>query len=1141
MIIGSIAHLAAAQMMGSMETSRGAGASSFQCAASLDVGMMHTCHSSINSGQVNCIGLNDWGQAPGVPSLPLGQVAVAAGDAHTCALSSTGATFCWGVGPVPPPSTGVQSIASGGNTTCVVFAATNNLQCWGDAQPPPAIISGVLAVSIGHWHACALMVGDAARTTNVACWGGPGADPIVLSGAPTAGNFSAVSAGWQHTCALSSSGGVFCWGRGLEGQTDTSAISALAVQAVSAGGMHTLALLQNGSVRCFGDNAYGQCNNGVLGTLSNVKSISAGMFTSCVLQQVALVFSVTCYGENPHSRALSAQTSLRSYVGHCAPTPSPTGTATSSGTRTSTATATGSGTATVTPAGTGTRTSSASPAGTPSSSGSPSNTPSRTATPSTSPCPGRSESNAITGQNPCARALSPGCNFENSLVFILPPGASKPFQVQCMLDRSFDLNAAGPWALAASIMTDDETWKHEADQWTSCDDVDTPVLTSSQPFIRLNYPTTSKRWRSFVALPGSKIRVDLFGSTDPSSVRTVVLSSTGSGFPSLRYLFAAQSRGALAAAASLNVTVASWLGLSLALTDAASTARQACVLGTSFGGSNIINTRARNDAGNVSIRLGMTLGYGSECAPRLSVGFNVPAYALGLGGGGSGLLEEDYSRSILWKESGNGGPVLFPSGYPIAARIYIGGESSNPESNPPCPVVIAGASETALPIALIAGIAGAVGALLAAVAIVSLIHCRRATRVNKELVSVLSSRRLLPVGGDGVVVNPMHAPPPPGPSVDELQAAEKAAQEAWAAQQAELEAARAAQQAKQAEELASLQATLAAALPPPPPPITGCGCPAVHCACPCHDRLHASEGEAAEARARVGELQSALTAAAEAHAAQLSSMMEEQLREKQAQQKAAALVAASSRRLLPQQAADGSHEANAAAAAAAEAASAAALASKDVAIGELRVENAKLVQAVSTSQAEVARVEAKHAVEVATLRATATAAGEEVVGLRTQVAELGGRMLATTGEKQALETELLSTREKIKLLEAQVQARAGGKAQLGAGGPKRWESKALDRRPESADSSYTNSAPRYVDEVFSEKLKGTGGRAVAIPVDLQKALARGISYQIWHDATHDSHGRQTVFSLAVRRAQAKIAAPGPAAVSVTNPAIVVKD
>ena len=106
---------------------------------------------------------------------------------------------------------------------------------WAKAQAlaalPPPELDGNSAIAAGGKHTCYL---DGAAS--VQCWGANG-DADQGQADPPDGAFTAISAGYEHTCGIRAAGGeIECWGDNSSGQ---SAPPAGSFAAVSAGRAHT--------------------------------------------------------------------------------------------------------------------------------------------------------------------------------------------------------------------------------------------------------------------------------------------------------------------------------------------------------------------------------------------------------------------------------------------------------------------------------------------------------------------------------------------------------------------------------------------------------------------------------------------------------------------------------------------------------------------------------------------------------------------------------------------------------------------------------------------------------------------------------------------------------------------------------------
>jgi alpha-tubulin suppressor-like RCC1 family protein len=234
---------------------------------------------------------------------------IASGLFHSCAVTTGGGVKCWG------------DDANGqlGNGISTVWSASTPVDVVG-------LGSGVASISAGGYSTCAVTTGGAVK-----CWGnnlngqlGDGTTtdsnvPVSVIGLGS--GVAAVSVGADHSCALTTAGGVKCWGSGNYGAlgTGTNSFSATPVNvvglgsgvaAISAGPDTSCVVTTSGAVKCWGYNGLGELGDGttnnysstpvnVVGLGSGVASVTVGFSHSCA---VTTAGAVKCWGDNSYSQ-----------------------------------------------------------------------------------------------------------------------------------------------------------------------------------------------------------------------------------------------------------------------------------------------------------------------------------------------------------------------------------------------------------------------------------------------------------------------------------------------------------------------------------------------------------------------------------------------------------------------------------------------------------------------------------------------------------------------------------------------------------------------------------------------------------------------------------------------------------------------
>ncbi|MBN1655656.1 MAG: hypothetical protein JXA30_17965 [Deltaproteobacteria bacterium] len=299
---------------------------------------------------------------------------VSAGGDHTCAIKADGRLFCWGannsgqIGLIPVESNPLEHIqestaatdwsqvSAGRGSTCAI-KDDRRLFCWGSylglgngsdnglSREPVREYTAATdwaQVSAGANHTCAIKTDG-----RLFYWGrvpgvpsGGGFSPYDYNNynvtipepeSTAATDWAQVSAGANHTCAIKTDGGLFCWGYGsidpsIADRTEPRQLmvptrestAATDWAQVSAGAGFTCAVKTDGRLFCWGTDDYGQLGHEANSTedqwvpvqestaATDWSQVSAGSNHTCALKSDRQIF---CWGANYHGQLGNNSTS----------------------------------------------------------------------------------------------------------------------------------------------------------------------------------------------------------------------------------------------------------------------------------------------------------------------------------------------------------------------------------------------------------------------------------------------------------------------------------------------------------------------------------------------------------------------------------------------------------------------------------------------------------------------------------------------------------------------------------------------------------------------------------------------------------------------------------------------------------------
>ena len=295
-----------------------------------------------------------------------GFASVSIAFSHSCARTEDGALYCWGWGRHGKVGDGTdvnrqravrveaptrwRDVAVGSQHTCGI-RSDGTLHCWGwnekgrlglgypmtEVSRPTLLGLGDrwATISAGAQHTCGIQEGG-----RLYCWGansrgqvgdgspwtpswslfdrpalgfGSLADQWTPAAIGEASDWTKVSAGLEHTCALRESGQLYCWGGTLRdpigsGHRQPERFGTDTWRDISVGHLHACGVKQDGTLWCWGWNLGGQLGDGTtrkrdrpfsVDDATDWDSVRASAQHTCARKRDGRLF---CWGRNKHGR-----------------------------------------------------------------------------------------------------------------------------------------------------------------------------------------------------------------------------------------------------------------------------------------------------------------------------------------------------------------------------------------------------------------------------------------------------------------------------------------------------------------------------------------------------------------------------------------------------------------------------------------------------------------------------------------------------------------------------------------------------------------------------------------------------------------------------------------------------------------------